>query len=297
MKKEKLTCIIGAGPAGIAAALQLSRYGINPVLLEKNEIGGLLRNAHLVENYPGFPGGISGPELVKLFVKQLQEREIQVIFEVVTRLDWEENRFRLETPTRVLFCQTALVASGTKPTEFQDFEVPLPVRDKVFYEIYPLLETKAKKIVIIGAGDAAFDYALNLAQNNQVLILNREETVKCLPLLWERAMKSLHITYCQNTKISKIRKNSGEELALECSTPNGISRLSAHYLVSAIGREPELDFLSPRLKEQAAQLVEKGALYLIGDVKNGCFRQTAIATGEGVLTAMKIYKKLQENSF
>lgn len=296
MKREEQICIIGAGPAGIAAALQLSRYGINPILLEKNEIGGLLRNAHLVENYPGFPGGISGPELVKLFVEQLQEREVKVILEAVTKLDWEENRFRLETPTRVSLCQMVLVASGTKPTEFQDFEVPLPVRDKVFYEVYPLLEAKEKKIVIIGAGDAAFDYALNLAQNNQVIILNREETVKCLPLLRQRAKLSPSITYRQNTKILKLGQNSSDQFYLECVAPEGIFKLSAHHLVFAIGREPQLEFLSQRLRAAVPELLSRGVLYFAGDVKNGSFRQTAIATGEGVLTAMKIYKKLQENS-
>ena len=66
--------IIGAGPSGIATAIQLKRYGIEPVILEKEEIGGVLKNANLVENYPGFPDGISGPELVKLFKKQVENR-------------------------------------------------------------------------------------------------------------------------------------------------------------------------------------------------------------------------------
>jgi len=78
--------IIGAGPAGISAAIQLKRYGIEPTLLEKEEIGGLLKNANLVENYPGFPNGVPGPELVKLFKKQLENAQIKVHFEKVLKL-------------------------------------------------------------------------------------------------------------------------------------------------------------------------------------------------------------------
>ncbi|OGC94993.1 MAG: hypothetical protein A2142_00665 [candidate division Zixibacteria bacterium RBG_16_48_11] len=289
---EEVT-IIGAGPAGIATALQLRRYGMTPILLERDAIGGLLKNANRVENYPGFPKGISGLRLVSLFQKQLEERRIEVLFEEVKRIDWEGGRFQVETQRKTFFPRLVVVASGTKSKKFTDFEIPPETRDGIFYEISPLFKKRGKMIAIVGAGDAAFDYALSLAKNNQVVILNREETVKCLPLLWERAMKSLHITYCQNTKISKIRKNSGEELALECSTPNGISRLSAHYLVFAIGREPQLDFLSEGLKEKVLELINQETLFMVGDVKNGSFRQTAIAAGEGVMAAMKIHRKLE----
>ena len=89
MNVEHVT-IIGAGPAGIATALQLKRYGITPIILEKNTIGGLLRNAHLVENYPGFPKGISGVNLVRLFRKHLERAAITIFPEEVINLDIED---------------------------------------------------------------------------------------------------------------------------------------------------------------------------------------------------------------
>src|SRR4030042_7192079 len=70
--------IIGAGPAGLAAAIQLKRYGIRPLLFERAVVGGLLRNANLVENYPGFPRGITGPGLVKLFARQAHKRGVDL---------------------------------------------------------------------------------------------------------------------------------------------------------------------------------------------------------------------------
>lgn len=293
METEK-AIIIGAGPAGIAAAIQLKRQGINPVVFEKSEIGGLLRNANLVENYPGFPGGISGGHLVSLFEKQLRAQLLEVVFEEVTSLDFEDGMFHAETPKRVSRSRTVLVASGTKAREFTDIKVPENVTARVFYEICPVLEATGKKVVIIGAGDAAFDYALNLGKRNKVTILNRGEVIKCLPPLWERVKKSGRIGYRKYTKIVNITADYSEGLLLECVGPGGASKLSADYLIFAIGRNPQLDFLSGRLKKKAQELENRGLLYYVGDVKNRTFRQTAIAIGEGIMAAMRISGKLQE---
>jgi thioredoxin reductase len=211
----------------------------------------------------------------------------------VTKLDLEGGMFLVETPGRIYYSQVVVVASGTKPRRFTDFELPEEVRDKILYEIYPILRVKRKKIVIVGSGDAAFDYALNLGKNNEVVILNRGETVKCLPLLRERARVSPGITYCENTGVSRIMSDSQNRMLLECMGPGGISKLRAHFVVFAIGREPQLDFLSEKLRDNAGEMESRGVLYLIGDVKNGPFRQTAIAVGDGIMAAMKIYRRLE----
>lgn len=288
--------IIGAGPAGVATAIQLKRYGIIPLLLEKNETGGLLRNANLVENYPGFPCGISGPALVNLFEKQLAEHSINVRFAETTELDLKDNLFRVATSRGVYYSRVIVVASGTKPKKPDVPEVAEEVKDSIFYEVYPLLNVKRKKIVIVGAGDAAFDYALNLAKNNEVVILNRSRTTKCLPLLRERVESAPSISYREDTKILGITSISPTDMLVECSRPGGISKLDAHYLIFAIGREPQLDFLSERLKGNARKMEDRGVLYFVGDVKNGAFRQTAIAVGDGIMAAMKIYERLKAGS-
>lgn len=287
--------IIGAGPAGIAAALQLHRYGIKPIILEKDKIGGLLRNADLVENYPGFPDGISGVNLTDLFTTQLLN-SVDVIFEEVICLDFHEGVFLIETPERTFHSRLVLVGSGTRAREFSDIEIPENAKRRVFYEIHPILEEKGRRIIIVGAGDAAFDYALNLGHHNDITILNRGENENCLPLLRERAERSPSISYHKQTEISMINGDSSGELQVECKSPEGTLKFNAHYLIFATGRDPQLDFLSGNLKENAGELEDRGLLYFAGDVKNDIFRQTSISVGDGVMAAMKMSKKITELS-
>ena len=294
MDAEDVT-IIGAGPAGIAAAIQLKRYGITPVVLERDSIGGLLRNANLVENYPGFPEGIPGLELVDLFEEQVKRASLDIRREEVVSVGFEGGVFLVETTGARFQTHILVAASGTKPRRFDDLEIHPELEDKVFYEVYPLLGERGKEVAIVGAGDAAFDYALNLSRKNRVTILNRTNELKCLPLLWERALENSNIKYLENTEIKKLRTKSGKAMTLECTGPNGLFELEVDYLIGAIGREPNLDFLSSAVAGQIEGLRSQGILFLIGDVKNEIFRQTSIAVGDGVMAAMQIANNLREN--
>ena len=287
--------IIGAGPAGIAAGIQLKRYGLEPILLERAEIGGLLKNANLVENYPGFPGGIPGPALVQLLKRQLMDFSLQVRREEVTKVDLEKGHyFLVKTEKNGYYSRNVVVASGTKPRRFKEFEIPAEIEERIFYEVYPLLGVSEREIVIVGAGDAAFDYGLNLSRKNRITILNRGQRIKCLPLLWEKAQAEPQIEYFEKTAITSIKPHPTVGMILECTTLDGPITFQADFLVGAIGREPALDFLSEQVSALAASLEQQGLLYFIGDVKNDIYRQTSISVGDGVRAAMQIYRKLKE---
>jgi thioredoxin reductase (NADPH) len=285
MKVEDVI-IIGGGPAGISCAVQLARCGIKPIIFEKGNLGGLLLNANLLENYPGFPKGISGPEMTKLLKKQLKKYKIRVFFEEVLSLSFRGRCPRITTKKKSFNSRFIVVASGTKPKRFNDCVIPDELNKKSFYEVYPLRGLRNKKVAIVGAGDAAFDYALNLKKRNDVVILNRNHKTKCIPILLELVEKSANIIYKKNIKIKKIVP-SKQAILLKCVTPQGRTIIETDYLLFAIGREPCLDLL-PRL-------IKNNRIYLAGDVKNDIFRQTGIAIGDGIKTAMKIYRKIEKD--
>ena len=293
MQKIEKVAIIGAGPAGIATAIQLKRYEIAPIIFEKARIGGLLLNANLVENYPGFPEGISGIELVKLFEDQLHNLNMKIHNSEIVELDFKNDVFSIKTNNKTFHSRIAVIASGTKP-KVTELKIPKEIRDKILYEIYPILEVRNKRIVIVGSGDAAFDYALNLAKYNEIIILNRSSKRKCLPLLWQRVIRSSKITYLDNTEIIDI-KACGDGIIIKNKSADEVIELHSDYLIFAIGREPQINYFSNRLRENASALENLNKLYFVGDVREGIYRQTAIAVGEGIYAAMKLHQTLREN--
>jgi thioredoxin reductase (NADPH) len=293
MMQIKEAIIIGGGPAGISCAIQLTRYDIEPLILEKKKLGGLLINANHVENYPGFPEGIKGKDLTELLKEQFKKYKINVFFEEVVTLVSDKDLFKVTTNKSLYYSKFVVIASGTKPKEFKECSIPDELTPKIFHEVYPLINLKKKKIAIVGAGDAAFDYALNLIRDNEVVVLNRSESSNCLPVLLKRVQESTGIDYKKNIEIKGIFPSSGDRVKLECLTPEGSTNIDADFLLFAIGRIPCLDFLSPELRSEVNEKKESSQLYLAGDVRNGIFRQTAIAVGDGIMSAMKIYNKIK----
>ncbi len=283
--------IIGAGPAGIAAAIQLKRSGFNPIVFEKKNIGGLLNNANLVENYPGFPGGITGPDLVRLFKEQLESFGIEIIYEQVQSLDYDNELFTAATKSNKIESKAVIIASGTKPRLSNDIKISRIIRNKIYYEVTDLLELEEKNITIIGAGDAAFDYALNLARKNSITILNRGENIKCLPLLFDRVKSDNTIKYLSQIQVFEIDGTAANQLLLKCRNKNEDIDIISDYVILAFGRELLLDFMTENLLKEKDELEKKEQLHFVGDVNGRLYRQTSIAVGEGVLAAMKIAGK------
>lgn len=287
--------IVGAGPAGIAAAIQLRRQGITPLLIERDTPGGLLRNADRVENYPGFAEGIAGPRLAALLRKHLARAGVEPVQEAVESLEYDGAAFHFRTAAGEHTGRIAVIATGTRPREvsFPGLDAALGVR--AFYEVHPLLPLGGKRVSIVGAGDAAFDYALNLARRgNRVTIHNRGGRRSCLPLLWERAAANEDIEYRVDSTLLNI-ETGGECLSLSWRDEERDVRESCDYLLLATGREANLGFLSGSMRPRVRDLQAAGLLHLIGDVQNGPFRQAAIAAGDGIRAAMMVSRKLDES--
>ena len=280
--------VVGGGPAGIAAAVQLRRGGLEPLLIERDAPGGLVRNAGLVENYPGFPDGIGGPELADLFARQLERAGVEVSIAGVERIEYEDGLFILHMNGETARARVVVLATGTVPRRLEDVEISGAAAGRIYYEVHPLRGIDRKRIAIVGAGDAAFDYALTLAPRNEVTILGRSRKPKCIPVLGERCEKERGITVRMGTAVESVRENSGG-LDLICSSAGGERlELGADCVIVAIGRDPNLGLLGASVREHFDDLVGAETLCLIGDVRNGSYRQTAIGVGDGVRAAMEI---------
>jgi thioredoxin reductase len=286
--------IVGCGPAGIAAAIQLKRMDIDLLVFERHRIGGLLANANLVENYPGYPAGIPGAELVHLMEKHLKAHAAEVIFHEASKLRHSGEGFTIAAGGEVFKAAITVLATGTKATSPDGVRIEAAARPMVLHEIVPIAGACDEEIVIVGAGDAAFDYAINLGRRNRVTILNRTDHVRCLGILRERADVLQSIAYLPKTVIVGVTRASQNRLSIECRSAGKDIVLEAHHLVFAIGRKPELGLLSGPLLESQVRLCEEGLLYLIGDVTRGQMRQTAIAVGDGVRAAIEISDKLRK---
>lgn len=276
------TIIIGAGPAGIAAAIYLKRAGRNICMLERKHVGGLLHNAHHVENYPGFHG-VRGKELAGHMKGQLHKWDIDVVHETATAILEKDSGFRIVTPDNERFARTVVLATGTIPKKL-DIEGAQEMEGvHLFYEVVDLPEqVSGKDMVVIGSGDAAFDYALNLSeQEASVIITFRGGNPKCLPLLLERvkAQPSVHI-YPDFHPVSFRSHN--DRIIMKCHHID----IEADYVLGAIGRVPE-DHLLSDFKEMPA------GLFVAGDIQQGKCRQVGIAVGDGISSAMQILDYLE----
>jgi len=277
--------VVGAGPAGIAASVYLKRAGINVTLFEKNEIGGLLLNANLVENYPGFPNGINGRKLCKLMSEHLEKWDIKPIMKEVKQIKIEKDYFILNTQNDKIAYRAVIVATGTKSCELdipgeQDMAGKL-----VFYEIKDLLpKVKPENIItVIGGGDAAFDYSLNLVDKGvNVELFFRSERPKCLALLEEKVKKSSTINLHPSlVPIEIINEEGTLETKFRSSKNNHEIKAKSDYVLVACGRNPNKKLLSNDLKKNNIP-----GLYIAGDARTEKFRQVGIAVGEGIYAAM-----------
>ncbi len=200
-------------------------------------------------------------------------------------------RFVIETEKRAYSAGKVVLACGTQPLP------PGPpldeelFRGRLFASVLPLLKARRETIAIIGGGDAAFDYALSLAVNNDIHILVRSAKPRALPLLVERCRKKRRIVIHENCRLTHVKSPDGVmEILLQ--TEDALAGLNGEIkcqrILTAIGRSPALDFLDPDLRAGLAELQRQKKIFLVGDAGNDRFRQAAIAAADGLRAAMEI---------
>ncbi|TFH29917.1 MAG: NAD(P)/FAD-dependent oxidoreductase [Promethearchaeota archaeon] len=285
--------IIGSGPAGISAAVQLIRAGISVMVIAK-KMDETYLNANLIENIITFPEGISGQEFHKVLQQCIRKFNIPIFNEEVILLQQDDAGFYLRTKQLTFQAPYVVVATGTKPKLLSIPGEDLAFSEsRLFYNIPPTNPVE-KAIVVMGSGDAAYDYALNLHQNgNKITMIQRTDRSYALSLLQTRVSRLSNIEILRSCKVSHITFQD-QKLSVHCQVEQSSSELPipCDLIFVAIGREPNTSFLEKSLQKRfnANQSIEN--LYYGGDVANGKYRQIALAMGDGVRIGMEISEKI-----
>ncbi len=282
--------VIGAGPAGVAAAVQLRRAGVPFRLLEQDRVGGLLNEAQRVENFPGVPGGIAGRTLAARLRRQLRALGVAVEEERVVRLSGRAGRFRIQTEGDSFLAARVILSCGTRPLPPGPPLEALRLHVRFHDSVLPLLRARGEIIAVIGGGDAAFDYALSLAERNEVHILVRADRARALPLLVERCARHPRITIHDRFRLAAAEPLDGDR-GIVLRAGRRRRELRCSRVLTAVGRRPALDFLDRDLRAILPRLAAGKWLYLAGDAGNGRLRQAAIAAADGLRAAMEIARE------
>lgn len=291
--KATLVAIIGGGIAGMTAAVQLRRLGADPLLFEPGPLGGLLHEASRIDNYPGFPEGITGQALAARLAEQVKRFGVRVKAIQVERLAWSarHGEFRLETKKNSFVADRVIVASGTRPRPYPPAVwASKSVKNRIFDSIVPLRDKRGLRVAVIGASDAAYDYALSLAGANRVTMLQRGANPKAIAPLAKAAGTNSNISIEQNVTVRGflLHRKAVRIAALQGGKP---IVFDMDAVVTAIGRVPELAFLPPRLRSRITELQAAGKLWMAGDVARGRMRQASIAAGDGMRAAMELWEQ------
>ena len=287
--------VIGAGPAGLSAAIYLQRAGFGPLVLERDIPGGLLRRASVVENYPGFPGGIAAARLADLFLEQFRDLGGQVMNASADRLSrCDDGTYTIATSAGTHRSEAVIVATGTKARSIDIDGLRAAGSHRVFYDILDLLDAArpGERVTIYGGGDAAFDHGLNLVREGFEVAIVCRSKARSLPLLRERADRA-GIRIVEGWPITRVI--SGERLGLEIE---GVGMIEIDRLLMACGREPQLDILDPPLIARSTDgditmAASVPGLFLAGDVVAEGRRQVGIAVGSGLTAAMMAERYLR----
>jgi len=296
--------IIGSGPAGLTAAIYAARANLAPVLFAGYTYGGQLMLTTEVENFPGFPEGIQGPELMEHFRAQA-ERFGTVIHNVdVTRADFSARPFRLWTEDGEYTADTVIVATGASA---RWLDVPGEARlrgrgvstcatcDGAFF--------REKHIVVVGGGDSAMEEALFLTRfGKQVTIVHRRDAFRASKIMVDRVHAHPSIAVIWNSEVTEIGgEHLTERLHLRNVVTGATSILDADALFVAIGHDPNTALFRGQLELDAAGYIVSAdgvttnipGVFVAGDVFDIRYKQAITAAGSGCKAALEVEKYLE----
>jgi len=301
--------IIGSGCAGLTAAIYAARANLSPLVIDGHEPGGQLTLTTMVENFPGFPEGILGPELIENMRKQAQKFGAQFKGGAITDVDLSKRPFKVVAGKETFECQSLIVAAGASARL-----LGLEAERKLIGHGVSTCATcdgfffRGKEIAVVGGGDSAMEEGLFLTKfASRVHILHRRSEFRASKIMLDRARKNEKIRFVTPVVVEDVldtAKNVVEGIKLRNLETKESSVLPVEGLFIAIGHEPNTQIFRGKLEmDSNGYLVTKEGpgtnvpgVFAAGDVQDHRYRQAVTAAGSGCMAAMEAEKFLEANS-
>jgi thioredoxin reductase (NADPH) len=298
--------IIGGGPAGLTAGLYTSRARLKVLLLEGMMVGGQMMTTDMVENYPGFPQGISGAELTATMEEQAKRFGLMTETAEVIGLDLTEDNKLVKTAEGEYGARTIIICTGT---EYRKLGIPgeaeFTGRGVSFCATCDGAFFQDGKIVVVGGGDSALTEALFLTKfAKEINIVHRRDALRATKIYQERAFANPKINFLWNSVVEEIRGNQTVESIMVKNVKSGeVREFPTEGVFMFIGIEPKTAFLRGvvELDESGYILVDETNLqtsvegvFAAGDARKKLLRQVATAVGDGATAAFAAEKYLEE---
>lgn len=305
-KSEHLkTLIIGSGPAGLSAALYAARAELAPLVLSGQEFGGQVSITHIVENYPGFPEGIGGPELVQLFQKQAERFGARLVFDTATKVDFSKKPYKVETYNGEYTADTIIIATGASPRNLQ-----IPGEKKFTGKGVSYCGTcdgfffKDKNIVVVGGGDSAMEEGSFLTRfAKKVTVIHRRDELRASAIMEKRAFDNPKMDFIWDTVVESVNGNGVvDSLHLKNVKSGEESDFKTEGLFIFIGHLPNTDIFQGQLKLSEEGYIEANrymetsvpGVFAAGEVADPHFRQVISSSGMGASAAIQATRYLED---
>ena len=297
--------IIGGGPAGYTAALYAARANLNPLVIEGITFGGQLMITSDVENYPGYPEGVLGPEMMKDFRTQAERFGAEFLTEDVTSVDFSERPFTVEVDGDEYRARAVIVATGASARQLGlASEKALQGRGVSYCAVCDAAFFRDKEVVVVGGGDSAMEEAIFLTKfAKKVYIVHRRDEFRASPIMLDRARANPKIEFVTNAVVDEVLGEEGKVSAVLIRDLNtGETReIPAQGLFVAVGHDPNTSLFLDQLEHDIPGylIVEPGStktnipgVFAAGDVVDHTYRQAVTAAGTGAMAALDAERML-----
>ena len=299
MSEVKELIIIGGGPAGYTAALYAARANLEPLVIEGFQWGGQLMITSDVENYPGYPDGVMGPEMMAEFRRQAERFGTEFVTDDVTRVDLSERPFRVSVGRDEYRAKAVVVATGASARWLGlESEQRLQGRGVSACATCDGAFFKEKHIVVIGGGDSAFEEALFLTRfGTKVTLVHRRNEFRASPIMIDRARANEKIEFVTPAAVDHVLSENGQTsgVVIRDLDTDETRELPADGVFVAIGHDPNTKlFLDQLDHDEAGYLVtqpgstatNREGVFAAGDVVDHTYRQAVTAAGSGAMSAL-----------